>query len=370
MTALAVGLAPSALKAQEKKQDEVKRYRKKICNYQKDMLYRRMGNEDVWFSVISLGGGGLKEALAYHAIDRGVNLVHMAAGYAAGNSLDMLASVLKNRKNRIYVALKDGFSREAPDDIDPVLKRLGIDTVDFIMFNRHRAERVADPAIRERFETWKAQGKVRYAGLTTHEDVKACLAAGIDFGLYSVIQPALPQSGLEMSVEELKKACERGVAIMPMKTMRDLRDEGLQTAYLKKMLANPAVTTVNKSFNTFEMFDAYLNAARETLTAEEDMRLYRYARENRSGRCAMCGECTKACPRHIEVCGTLLCKTYYHEQLGDEESALAFFREIPENRRHEGNCTKCGLCEMACPNSMRIVQKLEETTDLFKKRFV
>jgi predicted aldo/keto reductase-like oxidoreductase len=370
LAALAAGVASSALKAQEKKPDEAKRNRKKIRNYQKDMLYRRMGETDVWFSIISLGGGGLQETLAYRAIDRGVNLVHIAAGYNAGNSLDMLATVLKNRKDKIYVALKDGFSREAPDDIDPVLKRLGIDCVDFIMFNRHRAERVVDPAIRERFESWKAQGKVRWAGLTTHDDVKACLAAAADFGLYSVIQPALPQSGLEMASEELKKVHEKGIAVMPMKTMRDLKEPELQTAYLKKMLANEAVTTVNKGFNNFETFDAYLNAVKETLTAREDMMLYRHASQNRSTLCAMCGACTRACPRHIEVSSLLISKTYYHDQLGDDESALSFYRDLPKNRRHENNCTKCGLCEKACPNHVRIVQHLEETTRLFGKMMV
>jgi hypothetical protein len=281
----------------------------------------------------------------------------------------MLAAVLKNRKDKIYVALKDGFSREAPDDIDPVLKRLGVDHVDFIMFNRHRAERVADPAIRERFENWKAQGKVRWAGLTSHDDVKACLGAAVDWGLYSVIQPALPQSGLEMASEELKKVHEKGIAVMPMKTMRDLKDLELQTAYLKKLLVNPAVTTVNKGFNNAETMDAYLKAASEPLTTTEDVMLYRHASQNRSGRCAMCGACTRACPRHIEISSLLISKTYYHDQLGDDASALAFYRELPKNRRHENNCIKCRRCEQACPNQIHIVQHLEEATRLFGKRF-
>jgi predicted aldo/keto reductase-like oxidoreductase len=298
-----------------------------------------------------------------------VNLVHIAAGYNAGNSINMLAAVLKNRKDKIYVALKDGFSREAPDDIDPVLKQLGVDHVDFIMFNRHRAQRVTDPAVREQFENWKAQGKVRWAGLTTHDDVKACLAASADFGMYSVIQAALPQPGFEMAQEELKKLHEKGIAVMPMKSMRDLKEPELQAAYLKKLLANPAITTVNKGFNNFETFEAYLKTVNETLTAEEDMMLYRHAGRNRSAHCAMCGACTRACPRHIEVASLLISKTYYHDQLGDDESALAFYRELPKNRRHENNCIKCRMCEKACPNSIRIVEHLEETTRLFGKRF-
>jgi uncharacterized protein len=369
LATLAAGLAPHALAAQQKNRNEAANNRKRIRNYQKDMMYRRMGNSDVWFSIISLGGGGLQEALAYRAVDRGVNLVHIAAGYNAGNSMDVLAAVLKNRKDKIYVALKDGFSREAPDDIDPILKRLGVDCVDFIMFNRHRAERAVDPAIRERFEAWKAQGKVRWAGLTSHDDVKACLAAAADFGLYSVVQPALPQAGFKMASEELKKVHEKGIAVMAMKTMRDLKEPELQTAYLKKILASPAVTTVNKGFNNFETFDAYLKAARESLTAQEDGMLHRHASLNSSALCAMCGACTRACPRRIEVSSLLISKTYYHDQLNDMNAALAFYRDLPRNRRHENNCTKCRMCERACPKGIRIVQQLEEATRLFSKRY-
>jgi len=39
-----------------------------------------------------------------------------------------------------------------------------------------------------------------------------------------------------MASEELKKVHEKGIAVMPMKTMRDLKDLELQTAYLKKLL--------------------------------------------------------------------------------------------------------------------------------------
>jgi len=365
MAAAAAGAVPMVQPQKGKKEPVVDA--KNIRNFHKDMRYRRMGNTDVHLSVLSLGGSGLERTIAFRAIEQGVNLVHIGYDYRNGKPMADLAEVLKTKRDKVYVALKDGFQKEAPDDIDPILKLLGTDHVDFIMFNRHKVEAVNDPAVRKQYETWKAQGKVRYCGLTTHDNVKDCIAAGIENGWYTIIHPALPQSGFELAAEELKRASEKGIGILAMKTVRGINDPGLQMAQCKKILSNPAVTSVNKGISTFEMLNGYLKTVQETLTAEEDFSLYRYAQQNRANTCMMCGSCERVCPRGIEISTLLRSKTYYRDQLGDRASAAAAYRELTREQRHDGNCLACGKCESVCPNGIRIVRKLNAATEWFRQ---
>jgi predicted aldo/keto reductase-like oxidoreductase len=366
LAAMAVGTVPFAQQQAEKKKDEAPNP-EKIRNYSKNMRYRPIGDTGVFLSALSLGGGHLDNpALVHRAIEGGVNIIHMSYDYENSKPMTVLAEVLKTKRDKLYIALKDEFPKDAPGDLDPVLKMLGTERVDFIFFNRHKAEQIFDPAVRAQFEVWKAQGKVSTCGLTTHGDVKACIAEAVDCGLYSIIHAALPQSGMELAAEEIKRACEKGIGIMPMKTVRGITDPNLQILQFKKLLANPAVTTVNRGISSFDMLDTHLNAVKETLTAGEDVSLYRYARMNRADRCAMCGSCERACPRKIEISALLRAKAYYHDQLGDRDKALSTYRGLSRDSRHDGNCLECRACEAACPNGIQIVQNLNEATGLFR----
>lgn len=343
---------------------------KKILNYQDDMRYRRLGNSDILLSVLSLGGIGIKKEVALYAIDHGVNLVHMSSSYNFGSSIKVLGAILKERRDKVYIALKDSFYDGSIEDINKPLKIMNTDYVDFLMFNRHRASKVTDPKIVEMFEKWKQQGKVRFAGLTTHEDVKDCVDTGIKSGFYSLIQPALNQPNLELLQEELKQAHEKGIGIMAMKSMKGVSDETMQMILLKKFLNNPAITTINKGFGSFDLFDLFLKTTRETLTSQEDFELYRYAQQNRSNNCMMCGKCKKICPRQIEIPTLLRCSEYYFAQLNDHDSAIEAYQAIPAERRFNAVCALCRKCESVCPNAIQIVQKLKQTADIMESLIV
>ena len=80
---------------------------------------------------------------------------------------------------------------------------------------------------------------------------------------------------------------------MAMKSMKGLKGLDSEVAYLKKILSNPAVTTVTKGIGSFEMFEAYLQALNQPLTSAEDRALYRYAQLNRSSNCMLCDDCNR-----------------------------------------------------------------------------
>ncbi|MEW6233769.1 MAG: aldo/keto reductase [Candidatus Omnitrophota bacterium] len=390
--AAAAGISPSvwAAESNEKQIDS-----KKILNYNSEMRYRPLPGTDISLSVISLGGLVNVPAVNDYAIDRGVNLVHISTSYMGGSSLVDLGKVLKTKRDKVYIALKDNFLpqefKSADEDIkrfkeEGIFEKLNTDYVDFFMFNRHEANEPLDPQIQERFEALKAKGIVRYAGLTIHGDVPGTVAAGIKNNVFKLIMPTFNQPNLEGLDESLKKMQENGMRIMAMKTMggfgvKDLRrkdefkekqDEelqkislDLQCAYLKKALSNPSVITINKGIGTFDMFDAFAKAAREQLTLSEDRALYRYAQANRSENCMMCDECYQACPDNIRISTIIRCKDYYHDQFGDRNTALAYYHEIPAAQRLSSRCGDCSICEETCPNGLKIVERLQAAHVMF-----
>jgi hypothetical protein len=334
----------------------------KILNYNPAMKYRPMGNSGVFVSEISLGGLVMAESVHRYAIEHGVNLVHVAWDYLGGQSIKTLGAGLRSVRDRIYIALKDDYP-----SIDEALKVLNTDHVDFLMFNRHWAFSATDARIAETFEKLKNQGKVRFAGLTSHANVKGATAAGIRSGYYNVVMPVLNQPNLEAMAEELRLAQQRGIGVMAMKTMKGLKGIALETAYLKKMLSNPAVTTVTKGIGSFDMFDAYLEALKEPLSSAEDRALYRYAQANRSNNCMLCDDCKRACPLGVEISTILRCKDYYYDQMKDMQTALSTYRDIPLEKVGSEACRTCKKCESACPNGIPIVERLATAGELFAK---
>jgi predicted aldo/keto reductase-like oxidoreductase len=334
---------------------------KKILNYHPDMRYRRLGKSDIFLSVISLGGIGIEKSVIQYAIDRGVNLVHMSGSYNHGNSIKLLGDVMKTKRNRVYIALKDTFS-----NIDDDLKVLNTDHVDFLMFNRHSPSDVTDPGVSEDFAKYKQAGKALAAGLTTHNKVKECVAAGIQCGQYAIIQPTLNQNAFDSMQAELQQAAEKGVGIMGMKTMQGIGEMGLELANLKKILANPGVVTVSRVLRNFDHFNEYTIAVKESLSMQEDASLYRHANANRSTTCMMCGACEDVCPQRIGISTVLRSKYYYEDQLHDHDTAIEAFREAVQAASQFSACKRCGRCEPACPNGIPIVDRLARASRFFE----
>lgn len=366
-----LGLAAKAEEAVQGEKKEEKVDPRKILNYQPDMRYKRLGDTDIYLSVISLGGLVNEPGVHAYGIDQGVNLVHISDSYLGGRSIVDLGEVMKTKRDKVYIALKDNFFSEDEyvkgdfSKIDKWLKVLNTDYVDFFMFNRHDEKSSADPRIKDWFEKLKAMGKVRYAGHTDHDKNQKSCGAAMESGLYTLLNPVLNINALQVLEGVLQKAQEKKMGVMGMKTMGGLKTIEEQCAYLKKLLANPAITTVVKGIGSFEMFDAYKKAAGEVLTSQEEMKLYRYANANRSNTCMMCGECKGECPECIEISTVIRCKDYYFGQMGDRQTALATYHELAPSQRWSEKCGDCRKCEDVCPNGLKIVDRLAGARQLF-----
>ena len=214
------------------------------------MKYRQLGQTDLKVSEVSFGtwaiGGAwgktndaqALESLQY-AIDAGVNFFDTADVYGDGHSEELLAKATKGQEDKIHIATK--FCR-AGDIHDPAtyseesvrsyceasLKRLERDQIDLFQIHCPPIEILKDGAVFQVLDKLKAEGKIRYYGVSveTVEEGLLCLEyPGVS--TLQVIFNLFRQKPLE---ELFPKAHEQGVGILTRVPLAS----GLLTGKFKK----------------------------------------------------------------------------------------------------------------------------------------
>lgn len=168
------------------------------------MNYRVFGRcgwavSEVGFGAWAIGGSWGKvdeeDAIAalHKAIDCGVNFIDTADVYGDGRSEQLIAQVLKERKERVFVATKagrrlsphtaDGYNEEnLTQFVERSLKNLQVDTIDLLQLHCPPTEVYYRPEVFEALDNLVAQGKIRYYGVSVEkveEGLKAIEYPGV-----------------------------------------------------------------------------------------------------------------------------------------------------------------------------------------------
>jgi aryl-alcohol dehydrogenase-like predicted oxidoreductase len=180
------------------------------------MEYRLLGKTGLKVSVIGFGswaiGGNMWgpqndsdsiEALN-KAIDLGVNFIDTALAYGNGHSEEIIGKVLKNRSETIYIATKipplswpppanshakDAFPKEKIiESVERSLKNLGRNCIDLIQLHSWRANWTNDTDWHETLLKLKKDGKVRYIGISVHDNMEDEALDVIETGRIDTIQ--------------------------------------------------------------------------------------------------------------------------------------------------------------------------------------
>ena len=146
---------------------------------------RQLGNTLFEISEIGFGAWAIGDAWgdlvpeedahkALHAgIDAGMNFIDTADVYGAGRSETLIGQVLKERKERIYVATKMGRGEGWSDSYDDVAKaaetackRLGVDCLDLVQLHCIPTETLEAGKAFENLEKIKDAGLIRHYGVS------------------------------------------------------------------------------------------------------------------------------------------------------------------------------------------------------------
>ena len=376
--------------------------------------YRTLGRTGFKVSDIGFGAANLTDApLLEAALDAGMNYIDTAEHYAHGNAERTIGQVLKNRdRKKIFITSKIFFplGKSTKEGLKErayrILERLQTDYVDCLMVHlASTLEMVKHKGYHEAIRELKAEGKVRFTGLSNHgaahrdmgvtkNPMDQIILAAADDGRFDVVLFAYNFIQKEKG-ERILKACREknmGATLMktdPVRTYTDINnmyermrkigritdaaekiislyrsyaeksgefakkyglsgDEGVRAASIKFCLSNPDVDSVCLGINTYDSLHTYVSLSGTRLGQIEEGMLDDYEALHGSLYCRhACGECEPLCPHGVPV-NTIMRYQHYFMSHGREKYAMEKYADL--QRMNAAVCTDCeGHCQATCP---------------------
>ena len=153
------------------------------------LSFRTLGKTGLKVTTVGFGCMITSDAsVIERAADLGVNYFDTARGYQHGNNERMVGAALKRKRKDIFLSTKTPSENKqsALNDLDTSLRELGTDHIDiWYLHGKDRADEVKDELI-EAQQIAKQQGKIRFAGLSTHTP-KVLIPVLIKKGTFDVV---------------------------------------------------------------------------------------------------------------------------------------------------------------------------------------
>jgi aryl-alcohol dehydrogenase-like predicted oxidoreductase len=199
------------------------------------MKKRLLGKTGFEVSEVSLGtwqvggvwGSAFDSDNAYKilncAIDNGVNFIDTADVYSDGSSEKTVGKIVRERKERVYVATKCGrrINPHLSEGYTPAvlrgfvedsLRNTGLDTLDLIQLHCPPTEVYSRPEIFGLFDTLKKEGKIRNLGVSV-EKVDEALKA-IEYPNVTTVQIIFNMFRLKPAEKFFSEAKKKNVGII------------------------------------------------------------------------------------------------------------------------------------------------------------
>ena len=380
------------------------------------MQYRTLGRTGLQVSVIALGCEGftgktmaqVREDMDF-AIGECVNFIDM---YTSNPDVRRnIGTALKGRREKFiiqghlctvwengqYLRTRD-MSKVMPAFND-LLEQMQTDYIDIGMIHYVDAmddyDTVFSGPIIEFAQKLKAEGRIRYIGMSSHNPtvaLKAVESGLIDVLMFSInpaydLQPANEDvnvfwdenawqqtlTNIDPDRERLYSLCEqRGVGIDVMKAYGggDLLSEE-RSPFGKALtavqcidyaLSRPGVASVMAGCRTTEE----LRQALDWLTASPEERDYTKVmqgveRFSWRGHCMYCGHCAP-CSAGIDIASVNKFYNLCEAQGEVPETVREHYRAL---KHHAEECIECGLCEERCPFGVEIIEGMHKATEKF-----
>ncbi|MGB7343492.1 MAG: aldo/keto reductase [Pirellulaceae bacterium] len=204
---------------------------------------------EIGFGAWALGGqwGGQDDtdsiAALNQAIDSGVNFIDTAQGYGDGRSERVIAGVLRERSEQVYVATKtppdagpwppspycrwqDRYSAAyLRSNVNERLSNLGVDRIDLLQLHTWTRAWNDDPQPLLVLRQLRDEGKINLIGVSTPEQDQSCVIQLMRDGLVDVVQVIYNLFDQEAAAQILPVAAETGTGVI----VRVAMDEGALT---------------------------------------------------------------------------------------------------------------------------------------------
>lgn len=368
----------------------------------RDPIIRTLGKTGLKAPIVGMGVMNADNPeLVRKSYEIGIRHFDTAANYMRGRNEQMVGTVLKELAGRqdsviatkVYVPhpqrsmsdeqAKEYYLKSAEDS----LKRLQTDYID-ILYNHSINEKgwLNNPGILEALQTLKQQGKARFIGFSTHENMTEMIDLAADSDVYEVVLTTFNYSLAEDAAffQAIKKAEAKGVGLVAMKTQcqqgwyRDAIESAdnkmftryyagslMNTALLKWVLRHPFIACAVPGFTNFQQIEEDFPVAVDLeYNAEEKKFLEDHQIKLAMGAvCRRCRTCSGRCPSGVDI-PELIRVHMYAAAYGNFAQARQVLAEIPNDRGLEV-CRNCSDCRAVCRGSVKIARRIAELKTIF-----
>lgn len=364
--------------------------------------YRMLGKTGLKVTSLAFGCMTTSDpSVIERAADFGINHFDTARGYLNGNNERMVGAALKNVRPKVIICSKSmgKTKQEVLADLDTSLRELGTDYLDiWYLHMKNEPEQVTGDLL-EAQRLAKQNGKIRFAGVSTHFNMDRMLAYLAKLGQTDVVlttynfamrsvdagantNPDAPKTDMTAAIRAARKA---GLGIVVMKTLaggvarvqrgdrlyganpqalsRRLGQEGVPVAAIKWALKNESVDTAIVCMTSHEQFEENVRAMVEPYTGQDEKLLTAQLVAIGPKYCRMCGACGGVCEKGVPVPDVLRFLTYaegYGQFALGREEFLKLGPEVAAVR-----CTDCEHCTVQCPYGVQVAARLRRAQELF-----
>jgi predicted aldo/keto reductase-like oxidoreductase len=341
--------------------------------------YRTLGRTGLKVTTVGFGCMITSDpSVIERAADIGINYFDTARSYQQGNNERMVGAALKRKRKEIVLSTKSGAGNKEGllKDLETSLRELNTDYIDiWYLHGKNGPEGVHDDMI-EAQQLAKKQGKIRFAGVSTHTGQQQLLPWMAQKGVFDVVLVAYNFSMDRSMDQAIEAATKGGLGVVGMKVMaggfrraqsgdavqQKLKQDGAMLAALKWTIKNPNVSTTIPSMTDMDQLEENLKAMANPFATRDDKLLATQLDFIQPLYCRMCGKCEGTCAKGLPVADVLRILTYAD---GYGQFALARERYLELPSEHAAvRCGDCAECTVKCPNGVQVSNRVSRAQEL------
>ncbi len=340
--------------------------------------YRTLGRTGLKVTTVGFGCMITSDpSVITRAADIGVNYFDTARGYQQGNNERMVGAALKQKRNQIVLSTKSpaGDKEALLKDLDISLKELGTDYVDIWYLHAKNAPGDVRDDMIEAQQIARKQGKIRFAGVSTHTGQQELLLWMAKKDAFDVALVAYNFSMDRSMDHAIETAAKSGIGIVAMKVMAGgfrrlhagdplhdkLSRDGAMLAALKWTIKNQNVATTIPSMTDMDQLDENLKAMSSSFSGSDEKLLASHHEFIRPLYCNMCGQCDGSCAKGLPV-AEVLRSLMYAEGYGQFALGREHFLQL---NHASDRCADCNECTVQCAAGVHVAARVQHAQELF-----
>ena len=343
-----------------------------------ELSYKTLGRTGL--KVTSVGFGCMitsDASVIERAADLGINYFDTARGYQHGNNERLVAAGLGKKRKQVVLSTKteardaDGMQQQ----LETSLRELNTDYIDiWYLHGKSSPDDVTDEMI-EVQQRAKKEGKIRFAGISTHSGQQQIIPWMVQKGVFDVVLSAYNFTMDQSLDQTIAAAAQAGMGVAALKVMaggprthsagdplaQKFAQPGALLAALKWVVKNPNVATTVPSMTDTDQLEENVKAMAQPFAAGDEKLLAAHLERIGPFYCRLCGQCDGACRQGLPVADVLRCLTY-----ADGYGQFALGRERYRELAHSAaRCADCSACTVNCPYGVRVSSRMARAQELF-----